>query len=51
MRDDFSVLCGITKQELLTQLKSDIERMPEANAETYEEACLLEAAVWWISFK
>lgn len=40
MRDDFSALCGITEQELLTQLKSDIERMAEANGETYEEACL-----------
>lgn len=40
MRDDFSALCGITEQELLTQLKPDIERMVEANDETYEEACL-----------
>jgi len=39
MRDDFSALCGITEQELLTQLKSDIERMAGANGETYEEAC------------
>lgn len=40
MRDDFSALCGITEQELLTQLKSDIARMAEANGETYDEACL-----------
>lgn len=40
MRDDFSALCGITEQELLTQLNFDIERMGEANGETYEEACL-----------
>ena len=33
-------LCGITEEELLTQLKPDIERMAEANDETYEEACL-----------
>ena len=39
MRDDFSALCGITEQELLTQLKTDIERMAAANGETYEEAC------------
>ncbi|MCD8181891.1 MAG: ATP-binding protein [Bacteroides sp.] len=39
MRDDFSALCGITEQELLTQLKPDIERIAEANGETYEEAC------------
>ena len=31
---------GITEEELLTQLKPDIERMAEANDETYEEACL-----------
>ena len=40
MRDDFSALCGITETELLTQLKPDIERMAEANEETYEEACM-----------
>uniref|UniRef100_UPI00280A9B84 ATP-binding protein n=1 Tax=uncultured Bacteroides sp. TaxID=162156 RepID=UPI00280A9B84 len=40
MRDDFSALCGITEQELLTDLKPDIERMAEANNETYEEACV-----------
>lgn len=39
MRDDYSALCGITEQELLTELKPDIERMAEANNETYEEAC------------
>lgn len=40
MRDDFSALCGITEQELLTQLKPDIEQMAKANGEAYEEACL-----------
>lgn len=40
MRDDFSALCGITEQELLTELRPDIERMAEANSETFEEACL-----------
>lgn len=39
MRDDYSALCGITEQELLTDLKPDIERMAEANGESYEEAC------------
>lgn len=39
MRDEFSALCGITENELLTQLKPDIERMAAANGETYEEAC------------
>ena len=40
LHDDFSALCGITEQELLTDLKPDIERMAEANNETYEEACV-----------
>lgn len=39
MRDDFSTLCGITEEELLTALKPDIEKMAEANNETYDEAC------------
>lgn len=39
MRDDFSTLCGITEEELLTQLKPDINLMADANSETYEEAC------------
>lgn len=39
MRDDFSTLCGITEQELLTQLQPDIEQMAVANGESYEEAC------------
>lgn len=39
MRDDYSAICGITEQELRTQLKTDIEWMAQANNETYEEAC------------
>ena len=39
MRDEYSALCGITEKELLTELKPDIQRMAEANKETYEEAC------------
>ncbi|MBQ8501099.1 MAG: ATP-binding protein [Bacteroides sp.] len=39
MRDDFSALCGITEGELLSQLQPDIQRMADANNETYEEAC------------
>ena len=39
MNDDFSALCGITENELLTQMKPDIRRMADANNETYEEAC------------
>lgn len=40
MRDDFSAICGITEQELLTELQPDIEWMAEANNETFEEACI-----------
>ena len=39
MRDDYSAICGITEQELRTQLKTDVEQMAQANNETYEEAC------------
>ena len=39
MRDEYSALCGITEKELLTDLRLDIQRMAEANKETYEEAC------------
>lgn len=39
MYNDFSALCGITEQEMLRELKCDIEQMAEANGETYEEAC------------
>ena len=39
MRDEFSAICGITENELLTQMCPDIERMAAANNETYEEAC------------
>ena len=40
MRDDFSAICGITEKELHTALQPDIQRMADANNETYEEACL-----------
>lgn len=39
MRDDFSAICGITKQELLEELQLDVEQMALANNETYEAAC------------
>lgn len=37
--DEFSAICGITEQELLTNMKQDIEIIANANNETYEEAC------------
>ena len=39
MNDKFSALCGITEQELLTNLQEDIQAMADANGETYEQAC------------
>lgn len=40
MRDDFSAICGITEQELLEELRPDIEQMALANDETCETACV-----------
>ena len=39
MSDDYSAICGITEQELLSQMQPDIERIAQANDEIYEEAC------------
>jgi len=39
MRGEYSALCGITEKVLLTELRPDIQRMADANNETYEEAC------------
>lgn len=40
LSDEFSAICGITEEELLTQMRQDIEIMAKANNETFEEACL-----------
>ena len=39
MWDEYSAICGITEEELRSQLQFDIEQMAQANNETYEEAC------------
>lgn len=39
MSSDYSAICGITEEELHTQMKIDIEKMAQANGESYEEAC------------
>ena len=36
MQDAYSAICGITENELRTQLEEDIRRMAEANGETYD---------------
>lgn len=38
MRDDYSEICGITEQELHSQLQNDIKQLAQANNETYKEA-------------
>lgn len=37
MSDDYSTICGITEEELLTQMKVDVERMAQANNETMKK--------------
>ena len=37
--DRYASICGITEEELLTELKPYIERMAQKNGETYEETC------------
>lgn len=39
MSNDYSAICGITEEELYTQMKIDIQIMAQANGESYEEAC------------
>ena len=39
MTDEYSAICGITENELLTVMKQDIRQMAQANGETFEEAC------------
>ena len=39
MNDEYSAICGITETKMLTHLQPSIQRMAEANNETYEEAC------------
>lgn len=39
MTDQYNTICGITEQELFTQMCPDIEAMAEANNETYKQAC------------
>lgn len=37
MYDHYSAICGISKTELLTQMKSDVELLAKANGVTFEE--------------
>lgn len=39
LREEYAALCGITEQELLTQLQPGIQALADSNKETYDEAC------------
>lgn len=39
LRQEYAALCGITEEEMLTQLQPGIRALAERNDETYEEAC------------
>ncbi len=39
MTPQFSAICGITEEELLTHFKEDIALLAESNSEKYDEAC------------
>ncbi|MGL4520404.1 MAG: ATP-binding protein [Phocaeicola sp.] len=36
---EYEAICGITQEELLTQLQTDIQSLADNNHQTYEEAC------------
>ncbi|MGL4518308.1 MAG: ATP-binding protein [Phocaeicola sp.] len=40
MMPQYEAICGITEEELLTQLGEGIQALADANEESYEEACL-----------
>lgn len=39
MTDEFSAICGITENEMITQMRRGIEQIAAKNGETFEEAC------------
>lgn len=39
MDDEYAAICGITKDELLTQMQPEIQALANKNGLTYEEAC------------
>lgn len=40
MVDDYAALCGITEEELRTQMKPEIEAMAQATGKTFEQVCV-----------
>ena len=39
MNDDYAAICGITKEEVLTQMQPEIQALADKNGMTYDEAC------------
>ncbi len=39
MDDEYAPICGITKEELLTQMQPEIQALADKNGMTYDEAC------------
>lgn len=39
MKDDYAAICGITKEELFSQMQPEIKALADNNNMTYEEAC------------
>ncbi|WP_288957914.1 AAA family ATPase, partial [uncultured Treponema sp.] len=39
MKDDYAAVCGITKEELFSQMKPEIQALADNNDMTYDEAC------------
>lgn len=39
MNDDYAAICGITEEELFTQMKPEIQALAEKQKLTYEQAC------------
>ena len=39
MNDDYAAICGITKEELSTQMQPEIQALADKNGLTYDEAC------------
>ena len=39
MKDEYAAVCGITKEELFSQMQPEIQALADNNNMTYEEAC------------
>ena len=39
MNDEYATICGITKEELMTQMQPEIQALADKNGLTYDEAC------------